>query len=148
MFRTLIHPSSGACDFSIVSPHWLCVPVSMCVGVSLWLGWSGICVAGWSTTLSKYFQFGPVSYKICTQADNQKVTVATQFIDFIAYLNVINEKQGGDPISTTFTARDTSHRATQDFVCLYLQSQEVSTRSVQPEYGLHFPGIYAAPIGS
>ena len=24
MFRTLIHPSSGACDFSIVSPHWLC----------------------------------------------------------------------------------------------------------------------------
>jgi len=22
MFRTLLHPSSGACDFSIVSPHW------------------------------------------------------------------------------------------------------------------------------
>jgi len=40
MFRTLIHPSSGACDFSIVSPHWLCV------GVSVWLGWGGICVAG------------------------------------------------------------------------------------------------------
>ena len=34
MFRTFIHPSSGACDFSIVSPHWLCVLVSMCVGVS------------------------------------------------------------------------------------------------------------------
>ena len=32
MFRTLIHPSSGACDFSIVSAHWLCVLVSMCVG--------------------------------------------------------------------------------------------------------------------
>jgi len=31
MFRTLIHPSSGACDFSIVSPHWPCVLVSMCV---------------------------------------------------------------------------------------------------------------------
>jgi len=31
MFRTLIHPSSGACDFYIVSPHWLCV------GVSVWL---------------------------------------------------------------------------------------------------------------
>ena len=46
MFWTLIHPSSGACDFSIVSPNWLCVLVSMCVGVSLWLGWSGICVAG------------------------------------------------------------------------------------------------------
>jgi len=35
MFRTLKHPSSGACDFSIVSPHWLCVLVSMCVGVSV-----------------------------------------------------------------------------------------------------------------
>jgi len=37
MFRTLIHPPSGACDFSIVSPHCLCVLVSMCVGVSVWL---------------------------------------------------------------------------------------------------------------
>ena len=37
MFRTLIHPSSGACDFFIASPHWLCVLVSMCVGVSVWL---------------------------------------------------------------------------------------------------------------
>jgi len=37
MFRTLIHPSSGACDFSIVSPHWLCFLISMCVGVSVWL---------------------------------------------------------------------------------------------------------------
>jgi len=37
MFRTLIHPSSGACDFSILSPHWLCVIVSMGVGVSVWL---------------------------------------------------------------------------------------------------------------
>jgi len=37
MFRTLIHPSPGACDLSIVSPHWLCVLVSMCIGVSVWL---------------------------------------------------------------------------------------------------------------
>jgi len=37
MFRTLIHPSSGTCDFFIVTPHWLCVLVSMCVGVSVWL---------------------------------------------------------------------------------------------------------------
>jgi len=37
MFRTLIHPSSGAGDFSIVSTHWSCVLVSMCVGVSVWL---------------------------------------------------------------------------------------------------------------
>ena len=46
MFRTLIHPSSGAYDFSIVSPHLSCVLVSMCVGDSVWLGWSGIRVAG------------------------------------------------------------------------------------------------------
>jgi len=39
MFRTLMHPSSGVCGFSIVSPHWSCVLVSMCVGVSVWLGW-------------------------------------------------------------------------------------------------------------
>jgi len=48
MFRTLIHPLSGACDFSIVSPHWLCVLVSMCVGVSVWLVWGGIRVAGYN----------------------------------------------------------------------------------------------------
>ena len=46
MFRTLIHRSSGTCDVSIVSPHWLYVLVLMCVGVSLWLGWGGIRVAG------------------------------------------------------------------------------------------------------
>jgi len=46
MFRTLIYSSSGACDFSIVSQHWSCVLVSMCVGVSLWLGWGGNGVAG------------------------------------------------------------------------------------------------------
>jgi len=37
IIRTLIHPSSGACDISILSPHWSCVLVSMCVGVSVWL---------------------------------------------------------------------------------------------------------------
>jgi len=46
MFLTLIHPSSGSCDSSIVSPHWSCVLVSMCVGVSVGLGWGGIRVAG------------------------------------------------------------------------------------------------------
>ena len=48
VFWTLIHPSSGACDFSIVSPHWSCVLVSMRVGVSVWLSWGGIRVAGFS----------------------------------------------------------------------------------------------------
>jgi len=46
MFRALIHPSSGACDIPVVSPHWSYVLVSMCVGVSVWLGWSGIRVSG------------------------------------------------------------------------------------------------------
>ena len=46
MFRTLIYPLSEAYDFSIVPPHWSCVLVSMCVGVSGWLGWGGIRVAG------------------------------------------------------------------------------------------------------
>jgi len=49
MFRTLIHPSPGACDFSILSPHWLCVLVSMCVGVSVWL--VGV-VSVWQAELS------------------------------------------------------------------------------------------------
>ena len=48
VFRTLIHSSSRACDFSIVSPHWWCVLVSMCVGISVRLGWGGIRVAGFS----------------------------------------------------------------------------------------------------
>jgi len=79
MFRTLIYPSSGACDYSVELPNWsycswfdVCwsfgvvglewypwcsllnyhigriVLGSMCVGVSVWLGWSGICDAGWS----------------------------------------------------------------------------------------------------
>ena len=30
MFRTLIHPSSGACNFSIVSPYWSSVLVYPC----------------------------------------------------------------------------------------------------------------------
>jgi len=49
MYRTLIQPSSGACDFSIVSSHWLRVLVSMCVGVSVWLVWGGILVAACHT---------------------------------------------------------------------------------------------------
>jgi len=46
MFRALIHPSSGACDFFILSPHWLCVllfDVCWSFGVA---GWGGNRVAG------------------------------------------------------------------------------------------------------
>jgi len=40
MFRTLIHPSSRACAFSIVSPHWLCLLFSIVLEFRcLWLGW-------------------------------------------------------------------------------------------------------------
>ena len=46
MFRTLIYPSSGACDYSVELPHWSIVLGSMCVGVSVSSGWSGIRVAG------------------------------------------------------------------------------------------------------
>jgi len=53
-FRILIHPSPGACDFSIVSPHWLFILVSMCVGVSVWLVWGGIRVAGSDIKLVYY----------------------------------------------------------------------------------------------
>jgi len=45
MFRTLIYPSSGACDYSVALPLWSIVLGSMYVGVSVWLGWSGIRVA-------------------------------------------------------------------------------------------------------
>ena len=53
MFRTLIHPSSGAYVFSIESPHWSCALVSMCVGVSMWLVWGGIRVAGQCVCFSR-----------------------------------------------------------------------------------------------
>jgi len=46
MFRALIYPSSGAYDYSAELPHWSCVLGSLCVGVSVWLGWSGIRFAG------------------------------------------------------------------------------------------------------
>ena len=46
MFRTLIYPSPGVCDYSVELPHWSIVLGSMFVGVSVWLGWSGIRVEG------------------------------------------------------------------------------------------------------
>jgi len=35
--RHPVHPSSGACEFSILSPDWSCFLVSMFVGVSVWV---------------------------------------------------------------------------------------------------------------
>jgi len=49
MSRTLIYPSSGACDYSVELPHWsYCSWLDVCVGVSVWLAWSGIRVGGFS----------------------------------------------------------------------------------------------------
>jgi len=42
MFRMLIHPSSGASDLFVELFHGLYCSGSMCVGVTLWLGWGGV----------------------------------------------------------------------------------------------------------
>ena len=42
MFRTLIHPSSGACDLFVELFHGLYCSGSMCVGVTLWFGCGGV----------------------------------------------------------------------------------------------------------
>jgi len=42
VFRMLIHPSSGAYDFFFELFHGLYCSGSMCVGVTLWFGWSGV----------------------------------------------------------------------------------------------------------
>ena len=42
MFRMLIDPSSGACDFLDELFHGLYCSGSMCVGVTLCFGWGGV----------------------------------------------------------------------------------------------------------
>jgi len=42
MFRMLIHPSSGACDFFVELFLGLYCSGSMCVGVTLWFGCGGV----------------------------------------------------------------------------------------------------------
>ena len=46
MFRTLIYPSSGACDCAVELPHPSFFLGSLCVGVSVRLVLSGVRVAG------------------------------------------------------------------------------------------------------
>jgi len=67
MFRTLIHPSSGACDFSILSPHWLCDLVSMCVGVSVWL--VGV-VSVWQAEAQRLLASSCLSVCPCVPTEN------------------------------------------------------------------------------
>jgi len=52
MFRMLIHPSSGACDLLVELFHGLYCSGTMCVGVTVWLGWCGV-VSGCHTTPAK-----------------------------------------------------------------------------------------------
>ena len=54
MFRTLIYPSSESCDCSVELHIGRFVLGSMCVGVSVWLGWSGDRVAGCSYSKKWY----------------------------------------------------------------------------------------------
>jgi hypothetical protein len=42
MFRMLIQPSSGACDFFVELFHGLCCSGTMRVGVTVWFGWGGV----------------------------------------------------------------------------------------------------------
>jgi hypothetical protein len=42
MFRMLVHPSSGACDLFVELFHVLYYSGPMCVGVTVWFGWSGV----------------------------------------------------------------------------------------------------------
>ena len=42
MFRMLIPSSSGACDLFVELFHGLYCSGSMCVGVTVWFGWSGV----------------------------------------------------------------------------------------------------------
>jgi len=42
MFRMLIHPSSGACNLFVELFHGLYCSGTMCVGVTVWFGWSGV----------------------------------------------------------------------------------------------------------
>jgi len=48
MFRTLIYPSSGACDCAVELPHRSSVLGSLCVGDLVRLGLSGVRAAGFS----------------------------------------------------------------------------------------------------
>jgi len=73
MFRTLIYPSSGACDYSVALPHWCIVLGSMCVGVSVWLGWSGIHVAG-CFSLPHGYRSNPTTPKLQHTSNQEQYT--------------------------------------------------------------------------
>jgi hypothetical protein len=65
MFRVLIHPHSGACDFFVELFHGLYCSGTMRVGVTLWFGWGGV-VSG--------YRLKPASGYHTTQAKPQRNT--------------------------------------------------------------------------
>jgi hypothetical protein len=65
MFRTLIHPFSGACNLFAELFHVLYCSGTMCVGVTLWFGWGGV-VSG--------FRLNPASGYHTTPAKPQRNT--------------------------------------------------------------------------
>jgi len=42
MFQMLVHQSSGSCDLFAELFHGLYCSGSMCVGVTVWVGWGGV----------------------------------------------------------------------------------------------------------
>ena len=67
MFRTLIHPSSGACDLFVELFHGLYCSDSMCVGVTLWFGCGGVvsvCRLKWASLCSTIkTMHGPINIR-------------------------------------------------------------------------------------
>jgi len=86
MFRTLIYPLSGVCDYSVELPHWsFCSWFDECwsfgvVGLewypccrlkhSVWLGWSGIRVAGFN--LQQGYHSNPTTPKLQHTSNQEK----------------------------------------------------------------------------
>jgi len=73
MFRTLKYPLSGACDYAVELPHWSCVLGSMYVGVSVWMGWSGIRVVGYSLQQHGYYS-NPTTLKLQHTSNQEHTT--------------------------------------------------------------------------
>ena len=233
MFRTLIYPSSGACDYSVELPHWsycswfdVCwsfgvvglewypcsrliirclqlfwwittlvvlfsvryvlefrcgwvgmvsvwqadhqelaaillnyhigriVLVSMCVGVSVRLGWSGICVAGWSSGACDYsvelphwsycswfdvccsfgvvglewYPFGKLKHEIRSRRNNQDEIVGlfiqVKFVSKIAWVNREGGREGRVYVEKQ-AAEDSVHKW-RPVVCMWGRNGAVS----------------------
>jgi len=95
MLRTKMYLSSGTCDYSVELPHWSIVLGSMCVGVSVWLVWSGIRVAGWSFSLQHGYHSNPTAPNLqhtSNQEENDQCGNSTEYSQAPddGYINVRN----------------------------------------------------------